>query len=40
MMIMDNELERILKEAVVAYLKLLGISQHLPGGTEGNHERN
>jgi hypothetical protein len=32
----NNELERIRKEAVVAYLKI--ISQNFPGGTEGNHE--
>jgi hypothetical protein len=33
--IMNSELERIRKEAVVAYFNLL--SWYLPGGTEGNH---
>jgi hypothetical protein len=33
---MNNELEGIRTEAVVAYLKVL--SQNLPGGTEVNHE--
>jgi hypothetical protein len=33
---MNNELERIWKEAVVASYKVL--SQHLPGGTEKIHE--
>jgi hypothetical protein len=32
----DNELERMWKEAVVAFLKVL--SRHLPGGTEENDE--
>jgi hypothetical protein len=33
---MYDELERIWKEDVVAYNKVL--SQHLPGGTEKNHK--
>jgi hypothetical protein len=32
----DNEIERMWKEAVVACFKV--ISQYLPGGTEENHE--
>jgi hypothetical protein len=34
---MNNELERIWKEAVMSYLKVL--SDHLPGGTEETHKR-
>jgi hypothetical protein len=34
--ITNNEQERIWKEAVVTYCKVL--SRHLPGGTEENHE--
>jgi hypothetical protein len=33
----NDELERIWKEAVVAKVKVL--SQHLPGGTEESHEK-
>jgi hypothetical protein len=33
---MNNELERMWKEAVMTYFKVL--SQKMPGGTEGNHE--
>jgi hypothetical protein len=33
---MNNELEKIWKEAVMAYCKVL--SQHLLGGTEGKHK--
>jgi hypothetical protein len=36
-MIVNNELERMWKETVVAQFKVL--SRHLPGGTEGNHEK-
>jgi hypothetical protein len=32
---MHNELERIWKEVVVAYVQ----SRHLPAGTKGNHEK-
>jgi hypothetical protein len=32
----NDELENMLKEAVVVYFKAL--SQHFPGGTEENHE--
>jgi hypothetical protein len=32
----NDELEKMLKEAVVVYFKAL--SQHFPGGTEENHE--
>jgi hypothetical protein len=35
--LMNNHLERIWKEVVMAYLKVL--SWHLPGGTEENHEK-
>jgi hypothetical protein len=35
-MIVFVELERVWKEMVMTYLKVL--SQHLPGGTEENHE--
>jgi hypothetical protein len=35
-LLMPNELERIWKEAVVAYIQLL--PRHLPGGTGENHE--
>jgi hypothetical protein len=34
---MNNELERVWKEVVVAKFKIL--FQHLPGGTEENHEK-
>jgi hypothetical protein len=34
---MDSELERIWKEAVVAYFRAL--SQHLPGGNMENHDK-
>jgi hypothetical protein len=34
---MNNELERICKEAVEAQFKIL--SWHLPGGTEESHEK-
>jgi hypothetical protein len=34
---MNDELERIWKEAAVAKVKVL--SQHLPGGTEESHEK-
>jgi hypothetical protein len=34
--LVNNELERIWKNAVVVYFKVL--SQHLPGGTEYNHK--
>jgi hypothetical protein len=34
-MIMNEELERMWKEAMVAYLKIL--TQHLPGGSEENN---
>jgi hypothetical protein len=34
---MNDELDRIFKEAVVAYFKVL--SQHLPGGAKENHEK-
>jgi hypothetical protein len=34
--LMNNELEKIWKEAVTAYFKVL--SQHLPEDTEENHE--
>jgi hypothetical protein len=34
---MNNELERIWKEATVAYFEVL--PQHLPGGIEENHEQ-
>jgi hypothetical protein len=33
---MNDGLERMWKEAVVAYFKVL--SRHLPGGTEESHE--
>jgi hypothetical protein len=33
----SDELERIWKEVVVAYFKVL--SWHLPGGTEKNHKK-
>jgi hypothetical protein len=36
-MIVNNELERKWKEAVVAQFKVL--SRHLPGGTKENHEK-
>jgi hypothetical protein len=32
----NNELERMWKEAVMVYFEAL--SRHLPGGTEENHE--
>jgi hypothetical protein len=35
-MIMNNNLERIWKEAVLAQFKVL--SRHLPGSTEENHK--
>jgi hypothetical protein len=34
---MNNELERIWKEAVIACFKVL--SMHLPGGTERKHKK-
>jgi hypothetical protein len=34
---MNNELQRIWKEAVVAQFKVL--PRHLPAGTEENHEK-
>jgi hypothetical protein len=36
-MIVNNELERMRKEVVMAEFKVL--SRHLPGGTEENHEK-
>jgi hypothetical protein len=36
-MIVNNELERMWKEAVVA--KFMVLSRHLPGGTKENHEK-
>jgi hypothetical protein len=36
-MTVDNELERMRKEAVVMYCKML--LQNLPGGAEVNHEK-
>jgi hypothetical protein len=35
-MLANDELERIWKEVVVTYFKV--IFRHLPGETEGNHE--
>jgi hypothetical protein len=37
MIIMNNELGRMWKEAAVAYYEAL--SQNSPGGTEENHEK-
>jgi hypothetical protein len=34
-----NEMEGIQKEAVVASFEVGLLSWHLPGGTEGNHEK-
>jgi hypothetical protein len=34
---MNNELKSIRKEVVMAYFMIL--SQHLPGGTDENHEK-
>jgi hypothetical protein len=36
-MLANNELERICKEVVVSYFKV--IFRYLPGETEGNHEK-
>jgi hypothetical protein len=36
-MIVNGKFERMWKEAVVAYVKVL--SQHFRGGSEENHER-
>jgi hypothetical protein len=35
--LINNELERMWKEAIVAKFKVL--SRHLPGGTEENHKK-
>jgi hypothetical protein len=36
--LLNDELERMWKEAVIAYFKIISL-QHLPRGTEENHEK-
>lgn len=36
----SNELVKLWKETVIAYVRVRLLSQYLPGGTEENHKKN